>query len=194
VPTQSERTGATRRALLDAASSLFAEHGYADVGVGAIARRAGVTSGAIYHHFASKTGLFSAVYEELVANTGARIAAARRGSPAPSLLADCELYLDACSDPAFFRITADAPGVIGWEAILDDTQRLIAGSLTMAQADGEIDPTIPIVAMARMLAAALKEAGMMISTAADPALARAEAGAGAQRLISGLLTGKSSGF
>lgn len=188
MPTQSERTDATRRALLDAARVLFAERGYADVSVGAISRRAGVTSGAIYHHFASKAGLFSAVYEELVANTGARIAAARRGSPAPSLLADCELYLDACSDPAFFRITADAPGVIGWETILDDTQSLIAEGLTVAQADGEIGPTIPIAAIARMLAAALKEAGVMISTAPDPAVARAEASASAQHLISGLLT------
>jgi AcrR family transcriptional regulator len=188
MPTQSERTDATRRALLDAARALFAEHGYAAVGVGSISRRAGVTSGAIYHHFASKAGLFAAVYEELVANTGARIAAARRGNPAPSLLADCELYLDACSDPTFFRITADAPGVIGWEAILDDTQRLIAESLTVAQADGEIGPTVPLAALARMLAAALKEAGVMIVTAPDPATARIEASAGAQRLISGLLT------
>jgi hypothetical protein len=84
------------------------------------------------------------------------------------------------------RITADAPGVIGWEAILDDTQRLIAEGLTVARADGEIDPAVPIAAMARMLAAALKEAGVMIATAPDPATARAEASAGAQRLISGL--------
>jgi AcrR family transcriptional regulator len=188
MPTQSERTDATRRALLDAARALFAEHGYAAVGVGAISRRAGVTSGAIYHHFASKAGLFFAVYQELIANTAARIASARRSSPAPSLLDDCELYLDACSDPAYFRITADAPGVIGWEAILDDTQRLIAESLIVAQAEGEIGPTIPIDATARMLAAALKEAGVMISTAPDPARARAEASAGAQRLVSGLLS------
>jgi AcrR family transcriptional regulator len=189
VPTQTERTETTRRALLDAARALFAEQGYADIGVGEISRRAGVTSGAIYHHFESKAGLFRATYDELVANTATRIAEARRGSAEPSLAADCELYLDACSDPAFFRITADAPGVIGWEAILDDTQRLIAKSLRAAQAEGEIDPALPIAALARMLAAALKEAGVMIATAPDPVPARAEASAGAQRLISGLLTG-----
>jgi len=69
--------------------------------------------------------------------TSERIAAARRSNPSPSLTADCELYLDACADPAFFRITADAPAVIGWDAILDNTQELIAISLAAAQADGE---------------------------------------------------------
>src|SRR5438477_224959 len=88
-------------------------------------RRGRFTSGAVYHHFGSKAGLFRAVYDDLVASTSARIAAARRSSPSPSLTADCELYLDACADPAFFRITADAPAVIGWDAILDDTQELI---------------------------------------------------------------------
>jgi AcrR family transcriptional regulator len=186
VPTQAERTDATRRALLDAGLALFREHGYADVGVDEIAARAGVTSGALYHHFASKAGLFRAVYDELVANTSARIVAARRANPSPSLVADCELYLDACSDPAFFRITADAPGVIGWDEIVDDTQRLIAGSLAAAREDGEIPSDLPVDALARMLAAALKEAGVMIATSPDPAKARAEASAGAQRLLDGL--------
>ncbi len=188
MPTQAERTETTRRALLDAARVLFAAHGYADIGVGEISRLAGVTSGAIYHHFESKAGLFRAVYDELVASTGARIAEARRDSTAPSLIADCELYLEACSDSTFFRITADAPGVIGWEAILDDTQRLVAESLRTAQAEGEISPSLPNAALARMLAAALKEAGVMIATAPDPAAARAEASASSRSLISGLLT------
>ncbi len=186
MPTQTERTDSTRRALLDAGTALFQERGYAQVGVDEICSRAGVTSGALYHHFASKAGLFRAVYEALVAGTGARIAAARAASPSPSLTADCEVYLDACSDPAFFRITADAPSVIGWDAILDDTQRLIADSLTAAQAGGEVPDGVPVPAMARMLAAALKEAGVMIATAPDPVKARGEASASAQRLLEGL--------
>jgi AcrR family transcriptional regulator len=186
VPTQAERTDTTRRALLDAGLALFRERGYADVGVDEIAAAAGVTSGAVYHHFRSKAGLFRAVYEELMQNTSARIAAARSASAEPSLIADCELYLDACSDPAFFRITTDAPAAIGWDAILDDTQQLIAGSLRAAQADGEVSADLPVAATARMLAAALKEAGVMIATAEDPSAARAEASAGARRLLAGL--------
>jgi AcrR family transcriptional regulator len=175
-----------RRRLLNAGCVLFARRGYADVGVGEISSQAGVTSGAVYHHFGSKAGLFRAVYDDLVAGTSERIAAARRGNPSPSLTADCELYLDACADPAFFRITADAPAVIGWDAILDDTQKLIAISLAAAQADGEISPALPVATLARMLAAALKEAGVMIATAPDPARARTDASASARYLIAGL--------
>jgi AcrR family transcriptional regulator len=187
MPTQAERTDTTRRALLDAGRELFAERGFADVSVGEVAGRAGVTTGAIYHHFGSKAGLFRAVYDELMANTAARIAQARRANRAPSLIADCELYLDACADPAFFRITSDAPAVIGWDTIVDDTQKLVAATLAAAQADGEIDGAINIGPLARMLAAALKEAGVMIATASDPKRARAEASQSARRLIGGLL-------
>jgi AcrR family transcriptional regulator len=193
MPTQAERTNSTRRALLDAGRASFQEHGYADVGVDEICSRAGVTSGALYHQFESKAGLFRAVYEELVAATSARIAQARIENPAPSLVADCEVYLDACSDPAFFRITADAPNVIGWDAILDDTQELIADSLSAAQADGEIDRDVPVPATARMLAAALKEAGVMIATAPDAAEVRAEASTTARHLVAGLTCDRSGG-
>jgi AcrR family transcriptional regulator len=174
---------------VDAGRTLFAERGYAGVGVDEIAAAADVTSGAIYHQFGNKAGLFRAVYDGLVAGTAARIAEARRESQSPSLLADCEVYLDACSDPAYFRITADAPSVIGWDAILDDTQRLIAESLDAARSACEIDAQTPIPALARMLAAALKEAGVMIATAPDPAKARAEASAGAESLLGGLSAG-----
>jgi AcrR family transcriptional regulator len=186
MPTQAERTDTTRRALLAAGRALFQERGYADVGVDEICRDADVTSGALYHHFGSKAGLFRAVYEDLVEGTSARIATARRANPSPSLIADCEVYLDACSDQAFFRITADAPNVIGWDAILDDTQKLIANSLTAARDNGEIDRNVPIPATARMLAAALKEAGVMIATAPNATKAHAEASASTQRLLAGL--------
>jgi AcrR family transcriptional regulator len=186
MPTQAERTDSTRRALIDAARALFQVRGYADVGVDEICRQAGVTSGALYHQFGNKAELFRAVYEDLMVGTSTRIAEARRSNPSPSLVADCELYLDACADPAFFRITTDAPSAIGWDAILDGTQTLIAGSLRAAQADGEVGADVPIEAMARMLAAALKEAGVMIATAPDPAIARAQASASARRLLDGL--------
>ena len=65
--TQAERSATTRRALLDAARALFSERGYAGTAREDIVERAGVTRGALYHHFANKQAVFQAVFEELEA-------------------------------------------------------------------------------------------------------------------------------
>ncbi len=187
MPTHHERTQATRRALIDAGRRLFAEHGYAGVSVGEIAQAAGVTTGAIYHQFSSKEGLFVAVYDELVQATWIRVQAARQASDHPSLLSDCAAYLDACAEPAFTRITADGPAVLGWDYLVAQTSQLIEISLTDARDRGEIID-VPLGPLSRMLAAALKEAGVIIATAPDAAVARDQADQTARHLIAGLLT------
>src|SRR5215207_8625373 len=63
--TQEERRAATRRALLGAARELFAEGGYHSTAAGEIVKRAGLTRGAMYHHFEDKRDLFRAVVEEV---------------------------------------------------------------------------------------------------------------------------------
>src|SRR5436305_2745537 len=62
MPTQSERTEATRGALVAAGLRLFGERGYAGVGTEEIVAAAGVTRGALYHHFRDKRDLFRAVF------------------------------------------------------------------------------------------------------------------------------------
>jgi AcrR family transcriptional regulator len=184
--THDERNRATRSALIGAGRALFAERGYAEVSVAEIAAQADVTTGALYHQFASKQGLFRTIYGELVQGVWSQVLATRESSDQPSLLFDCEAYLDACADPAFNRITIDGPAVIGWDQILDEAQSMIEASLTAAQDRGEIaDP--PIESLARMLAAALKEAAVMIATAEDPAGARLSARDSARYLVAGVL-------
>ncbi len=185
--TQDERNQATRRALLDAARELFAQHGYTEVSVQSVAKRAGVTTGALYHQFGSKEALFTAVYDELVQRVWARVLEARERAGSASLIGDCEAYLDACADPAFNRITIDGPAVIGWDTILTDTQAMIQASLAEALQRGEIDEQ-PTPALGRMIAAALKEAAVLIATSPDPAADRAAARRGASRLLNGLLS------
>src|SRR3954466_1155147 len=112
------RGGATRTALVGAARELFTERGYAAVGTEEVVRRAGVTRGALYHHFRDKQDLFRAVYEELevevVAAITARIAAV--ADPVELLAEGVRAFLDACSDPVMMRIgLRDAPAVLGWE-------------------------------------------------------------------------------
>src|ERR687890_1435571 len=65
--TQEERRAATRRALLGAARELFAEGGYHATAAGEVVGRAGLTRGAMYHHFEDKRDLFRAVIEEVEA-------------------------------------------------------------------------------------------------------------------------------
>ena len=116
--TQAARSARTRGALLDAARELFAEKGFAATGREEIAERAGVTRGALYHHFASKTEVAAAVVEELEGELVALVvAAARQGSGVRDQLhRGCRAYMDACADPSVARILADAPAVLGLEA------------------------------------------------------------------------------
>ena len=72
--TQAERSASTRAALVAAARRLFAQRGYAEVGTEEIVREAGVTRGALYHHFDGKRELLEAVYEQLEAELAQELA------------------------------------------------------------------------------------------------------------------------
>src|SRR5689334_21891651 len=117
--TQAERRASTRSALLDAARELFAEHGIAATANDDIAAHAGVTRGALYHHFDSKADVAAAVIEQLDAELVAgAIAAARRGtSPIDQLRRSCRAYIEACAEPATARILTEAPVVMSVEAL-----------------------------------------------------------------------------
>jgi AcrR family transcriptional regulator len=120
MPTQVERRETTRAALLSAARELFTEKGFAGTGREEIAERAGVTRGALYHHFASKQAAFAAVARELEAELEARLVAEahRGGTPFEQLQRCSRAYLDACADPSIVRILAtEAPAVLGSEAV-----------------------------------------------------------------------------
>src|SRR5919197_1706774 len=98
---QAERRETTRAALLAAARELFAERGYAGVSTEEIVERAGVTRGALYHHFRGKDDLFRAVCEQIEREVTERIAAGARrgGEPVEVLRAGAVMFLDACLEP-----------------------------------------------------------------------------------------------
>src|SRR5829696_3371503 len=103
--TQAQRRAATRRALLDEARSLFAERGYHGTFLEEIVRRAGLTRGALYHHFEDKKDLFRAVVDEMEGEIDEKIAAAERaqsGLP-EAVMAGYRVFLDAALDPEMRR-------------------------------------------------------------------------------------------
>jgi AcrR family transcriptional regulator len=62
-PRREEKKAATREALLEAATKVFARQGYVAASVDDVAWEAGLTKGAVYSNFDSKDALFAAVIE-----------------------------------------------------------------------------------------------------------------------------------
>src|SRR4051794_31080381 len=116
-PSRAERSEATRARLVDAALPLFAERGYGGVAMEQVVAAAGVTRGALYHHFRDKRDLFRAVYEATEAEMMRRTIAALTDvdDPWEELVAGVHAWLDACGDPVLRQISlVDAPAVLGW--------------------------------------------------------------------------------
>lgn len=191
--TQAERTEATRGALLAAARRLFAERGYDDVSAEEVVRAAGVTRGALYHHFGGKPELLDAVYEQLEREVTERIARVVLGSelesPLEAMRAGVRAFLDECAQPEVRQIVLhDAPAVLGWERWREIAAAnglgLIEASLAAAIEAGELRP-LPVRPTAHVLLGALDEAAMLAARSDDPA-DRAEATAVLGALLDGL--------
>ena len=192
--TQVDRTAATRGALVTAARALFGARGFAAVGTEEVVRAAGVSRGALYHHFADKTELFAAVFEaverELSASIGELMAASGVTDPVAALGVGVGAWLDACTEPEVQRIVLlDAPSVLGWERFREIGMRygvgLVEGVLTAAMQSGQLAPR-PVRPLAHLLIGALDEAALYVTRSADPAAARVEVQATLAALVSGL--------
>ena len=191
-PTKAEQADATRTALSAAARQLFTERGYAATSTTEIVERAGVTRGALYHHFAAKDELFRAVFEQLEGEVTKLVAEEALTSPDPleQLRRGTRAYLDACIDPAVQRVVLlDGPSVLGWETWQEIEQRygygLVLAGVEAAIGAGLIS-ALPVDPLAHVLFGALTEAGMVVARADEPRTARADMEAAMDRLLDGL--------
>jgi AcrR family transcriptional regulator len=180
--TQAQRSEQTQAALIAAARRLFAERGYAAVGTEEIVREAGVTRGALYHHFAGKRDLMLAVYEQLESELAQELAdnVVPGAGVLETLRGGAERFLDHCLEPEIQQIALlDAPAVLGWEQWREVGARyglgLIEGLLTAGMDSGEVRRQ-PIESLAHALLGALDEVAMLVARADDPETARREAG------------------
>ena len=183
--------------MIAAARELFAERGFAAVGTEEIVSRAGVTRGALYHHFDDKRDLLRATYEQIEAEFAARLAAAVPPGTAPlgTLRAGADLFLDACLEPEVQQIVLlDAPAVLGWEEWREIGARyglgLIEGLLGAAMDAGEVRQQA-VRPLAHALLGALDEVAMMVARSEDTRAARAEAGETLAGLIDALRPARS---
>jgi AcrR family transcriptional regulator len=192
--TQAERAAETRDALIAAARPLFAAQGFAEAALEAIVRAAGVTRGALYHHFADKTELFAAVFEqveeEVAVRMGEAIAASNQTDPIEVMRLGAGFWLDACSDPEVQRIVlVDAPAVLGWTRWTEIGNRynigMVRALLSNAVETGRIPPQ-PIEATVLTILGAMREATLYVALAEDHDQAREEAGLVINRLIQAL--------
>jgi AcrR family transcriptional regulator len=191
-PRRSEQAEVTRTALVAAARVLFTERGYAATSTTEIVERAGVTRGALYHHFPAKDDLFRAVFEQLEAEVTEHVAqeALAGTDPFEQLRVGSRAYLDVCLDPAVQRVVhVEGPSVLGWERWQEIEQRygygLVAAGIEAAMAAGLID-TQPVAPLAHVLFGALTEAGMVVARAGDPRAARSDMDEAMDRLLDGL--------
>jgi AcrR family transcriptional regulator len=165
-----ERTQTTRTALLDAAHALFVARGYADTSTPDICDAAGITRGALYHHFADKRDLFRHVLERESQSVAdhIRAASAHRQTARDALIAGSAAYLDAMAMPGRTRLLlVEGPAVLGVADMLAMDEAHSAGTLREGLAAALAPGAVALDALARLVGAAFDRAALDIAAGAD---------------------------
>ena len=192
MPTQAERTEATRGRLIATARRLFGEKGFAATSTEEILSEAEVSRGALYHHFSSKTDLFRATFEaveeELTAKLLEMATAGGETDPIKILELGFNAFLDQCVNPEVQRIVMlDAPTVLGWDTWHELDERYAFGTikavLAVAAESGRIEADA-VDSLTHLLVGAVMQAGRVGARAEDPAAAKRLLGASVALLVS----------
>jgi AcrR family transcriptional regulator len=171
-----------RDALLEAATALFVERDFADVGTEEILARAGVSRGALYHHFPSKRDLFREVFDASEARTVERLAQrlVGIGDPFEMLVAAARGYLrEVETSEELRRIGIMQSSVVlgweGWRAVADKYGLAVTRAVLGAAMEAGVIKQRDLTTLSHLVLAALWESARLIATADDRADARAAA-------------------
>jgi AcrR family transcriptional regulator len=191
---RAQQVAQTRDSLVHAGRELFGQKGFRQTSVEDLARAARVTTGALYHHFPTKTALFEAVFEhahtELMA---ASMAAAQDATDDLDLLArGFEAFLDAVLESDLQRILIlDAPAVLGPARFTELDERyafaVIVAALRAATDAGSLQVDDPET-VTRLLLGALTRGAMLIANSPDPVGTRHAVALSMRALLSGFAT------
>jgi AcrR family transcriptional regulator len=192
--TRVEQGQATRAALISVATELFAANGYEATAIPAVLQAAGVSRGALYHHFESKEALFEAVLESVEAGVMARVtrSATAAREPLDALRRGCAAYLALCREPKVRQISlVDAPAVVGWQRWREiDEQHafgLVKGAIAAIAAEGSVKPELVDV-VAHMVLASLVEVALLVARADEGRLSIRRGQEAIDELLTALLT------
>jgi len=184
---------ATRGQLIEVATALFADHGYEGTSIEAVLTAAGVSRGALYHHFAGKEALFTAVLEALNERITAQLTEVISGcaDPVEAVRVGALSWIDLAGDPVIQRIMlVDAPSVLGWEQWRAmDEGRTVGAMRDMLQAVSDTGrlPRELVGPFAHMILAALDEAALIVARAPDSRVAVAEERQAVEEFLARLL-------
>ncbi|QEI09378.1 TetR/AcrR family transcriptional regulator [Pigmentiphaga aceris] len=182
----------TRGKLIAAGRQAFATKGYADASMDDFTADAGLTRGALYHHFGDKKGLLHAVIVQIDQEMSDRLTAIANGADSvwQGFINECVAYMNMAHEPEIRRIMLlDGPAVLGdpsqWptqNACLQTT----TASLQRLMDEGTIRP-IPAEATARLINGATLNAALWIASADDPKAVSEQAVAAFLAMVEGLL-------
>jgi len=188
---KAELAARTRALLEDVARELFEARGFADVSAEEIVAAAGVTRGALYHHYGGKDGLFEAVAEAAMRRLHDNIAKAAAGATDPlgALKLGMQRFLELTTPPRVQRVLfVDAPAVLGWRRWRELDERygfgLLKQAVDLAIAAGQLR-TQSSELVAHILLSAMIEAAMLIANSPRKAELRDESQIMLARLIDG---------
>lgn len=184
---------ATRDQLIEVATRLFAERGYEDASIEAVLSAAGVSRGALYHHFAGKDALFEAVVASVEQRVNIEMAAAIGAvrDPIAVIRAGALAWIDLAGDPVIQRIMlTDAPAVLGWERwrTMDEGRTYgQARALLQAVSDAGQLPAHLVGGFAHIILGAIDEMAVVIARAPDKEAALAEGRVAVDEMLRRLL-------
>jgi AcrR family transcriptional regulator len=171
---RAEQVAQTRAALIAAGRRLFGENGFRATSVEDLAREARVTTGALYHHFPTKTALFEAVFKQ--AHTDLMVVSSKAAQGAKDSVEELargfDAFLDGVLQPDVQRILVlDGPAVLGLARFTELDERyalaMIVHALTSAAQSGLIRVDDPETTT-RLLLGALTRGAMLIANSPDP--------------------------
>lgn len=193
---RTEMIAETRAKLITAARKAFGAVGYAAASMDDFTAEAGLTRGALYHHFGGKKGLFEAVVAELDREMSERILVISRQAPDPwrAFVVECTSYIEMALDPEIQRIVhRDGPAVLGDPFTWANQNGCIASmtkSLRQLKASGDLRPEVEPEAAARLINGASLYASQWIANAEDPAGVSKKAVVAFEAMLEGLLEHK----